>query len=117
MESAGASVVFVLFFLGFGLFWLATTVYWIYTVVEVVRIPDEQFRAARTDKTAWLLVVILGHLIGALVWLIAKRRDVLAAAGRIPAPAPGWYPEPSGGALRWWDGTRWTEARHEAPSA
>jgi Protein of unknown function (DUF2510) len=23
---------------------------------------------------------------------------------------PGWYPDPAGGwALRWWDGTRWTE--------
>jgi uncharacterized protein len=26
-----------------------------------------------------------------------------------PHPAPGWYPDPSGGGERWWDGGRWTE--------
>ncbi|MEO8693385.1 MAG: DUF2510 domain-containing protein [Acidimicrobiales bacterium] len=30
------------------------------------------------------------------------------------APPPNWYPDPSDAAhLRWWDGTRWTEHRHE----
>jgi hypothetical protein len=29
---------------------------------------------------------------------------------------PGWYPDPSQpGALRWWDGTQWSE--HQAPAA
>ena len=31
-----------------------------------------------------------------------------------PLPAPGWYQDPSGPGLRWWDGTRWTE--HHQPA-
>lgn len=32
-------------------------------------------------------------------------------------PAPGWYPDPYGsGALRWWDGTRWSDQLAAAPS-
>jgi hypothetical protein len=31
-----------------------------------------------------------------------------------PSPPPGWYQDPSGPGLRWWDGTRWTE--HEQPA-
>jgi hypothetical protein len=30
-----------------------------------------------------------------------------------PLPPPGWYQDPSGPGLRWWDGTRWTE-HHQA---
>jgi len=38
------------------------------------------------------------------------------------APPPNWYPDPSDSAyLRWWDGSKWTEHRHElaatAPTA
>jgi hypothetical protein len=32
----------------------------------------------------------------------------------IPA---GWYDDPSGGGLRWWDGEQWTEHVHSAESA
>jgi hypothetical protein len=31
-------------------------------------------------------------------------------------PDPGWYPNPSGEGLRWWDGTRWTDHVHPADS-
>ena len=32
-----------------------------------------------------------------------------------PAAAPGWYPDPAGsGSMRYWDGTRWTEATSSA---
>ncbi len=32
----------------------------------------------------------------------------------IPA---GWYDDPSGAGLRWWDGEQWTEHVHTAESA
>lgn len=68
--------------------WIAAITFWIFMVVEVARIPDEQFRAAGTEKTVWVLVVVLAHIIGALIWRFAKRRDVRAASHGLAAPAP-----------------------------
>jgi hypothetical protein len=103
----------LLFFVIFAV-WLGGIVYWIVALVEVAKIPDHQYRAAGTDKTVWILVVALTGVIGALIWLLAKRSDVRAAAGRLPAAPAGWYPQPDGG-LRWWDGAQWTQFSHLAP--
>jgi hypothetical protein len=104
-----------LFGVGFGFFfflifalWIAAFAYWIFAIVEVARIPEYQFRAAGTEKLTWVLLVVLLQILGALVWYFGKRKQVLAAAGAVPASPPGWYPDPMTGAMRWWDGYRWT---------
>src|ERR1700712_1041006 len=115
MAFAVAGVFFLLFFAAM----IAGLVYWILKVVEVVQIPEQQYRAAGTDKTTWVLVVVLVGLVGALVWQFAKRDEVLRAAGALtygaPGPIggipPGWYPEPGTGWFAFWDGFRWTGAR------
>lgn len=104
----------VLFVVLFFAAWVAAFVYWIVAIVEVARIPETQYRAAGSEKTTWILVVALAGIIGALIWLFVKRNDVRAATGAAGAPA-GWYPEPGTGALWWWDGYRWTDARQPAP--
>jgi hypothetical protein len=104
-------LVFVLFF---GL-WISTFVFWIVMIVEVVGLPESQYRAAGTEKTMWVLVVVLAGVVGAAVWFFAKRRDVQAAYGRQPLPPPGWYPEQHSGTFRWWDGARWGDTYHSPP--
>lgn len=95
--------------------WLALFVGWIVALVEVARIPDHQYRAADTEKIVWVLVVALVGALGALIWLLAARSRVLAAAGQLPAPPPGWYPDATGGGFRWWDGRQWTSAHQPPP--
>lgn len=41
---------------------------------------------------------------------MAYRHDGTDLSGGPPAPPPGWYPDPSAaGAIRYWDGTGWTD--------
>jgi hypothetical protein len=86
-------------------------VVWVIALVEVIKIPDGQFRAAGTEKVTWVIVVALLHFIGAIVWYAAKRKDVLAAPALAFVP-PGWYVEPDGASVRWWDGAQWTAHRN-----
>jgi hypothetical protein len=75
---------------------IAALVFWIMKIVEVAGIPEQQYRAAGTDKTVWVLVVVLVGWVGALIWQLAKRDDVLRARGLVPppgfGPAPYWGP-------------------------
>ena len=112
ITSHGWLLLIPVFFLGL---WAAALVFWILAIVEVAKIPDWQFKAVGSEKIVWLLIVVLLGIIGALIWLLAKRSDVKAGAGRIPTPPPGWSPEPGVGSLRWWDGVRWSDARHFPP--
>lgn len=99
---------------------IAMQVLWIVMLIEICRLPESQFVAAGTERVTWVILVALLGFIGALVWLFAKRRAVLAAEGVVPygvaAPAQpyvpaGWYLEPDGITQRWWDGVRWSEHR------
>jgi len=98
----------VILVLPFFAFWIFTFVFWVLKIVEVAGIPDAQYQAARTTKVTWVLIVVLLGALGALIWQLAKRSEVLAAAGFTRQAPPGWYPEPTTGAPRWWDGNRWT---------
>jgi hypothetical protein len=106
---------------------IAMQVLWIVMLIEVCRLPEQQFVAAGTERITWVIVIALLGFLGALAWCFSKRRAVLDAEGFVPAAvapaAPhvpaGWYAEPGGTSLRWWDGVRWSEHRQaiENPTA
>ena len=120
--AAGEATVFepaTGFWLVLGVFalFVGSFVFWVVALAEVAGIPDQQFRAASTTKTLWILLVVLTGVAGPFIWRFGKRRDVRAVTA-VPALPSGWYldPEPGTRALRWWDGARWTSARHDLPS-
>lgn len=111
-------VVFSGFFFVMFLLLVPAQILWIFMLIEVCKTPDPQYRAAGTEKVTWIVVVAVAGIIGALVWFFAKRKEVLAAVGPaavLPVPAAGWYLEPDGRTLRWWDGVMWTEHRSQSP--
>ncbi len=98
-----------------GVLGIAVLGYWVFTLVEVARIPEWQFDAVESNKLFWIAVIGLLNFIGAVLWRITTREWVMAAGdGRVDieemfgVPA-GWYQQPGVTALRWWDGTGWTD--------
>ena len=96
---------------------------WIVRLIEVIKLPETQYKNAGTEKLTWVLVLVLAGWIGTLVWQFGSTRQrVLPASPAVqwammPAQAdggapPGWYPDPQQPAmLRWWDGRVWTAHR------
>jgi hypothetical protein len=77
MAATGIFAVLVLVFVLVG---LAGTVFWIWSLVDLLRRPDQQYAAAGQSKVVWLLVVLIGHFIGALIYLLVARPQLERAA-------------------------------------
>jgi Phospholipase_D-nuclease N-terminal len=62
------------------LVFLASMALWLYTLVDVLRRPDQQYAAAGQTKLVWLLVVLLGHVLGSIIYLAVARPQLERAA-------------------------------------
>jgi hypothetical protein len=65
--------------IGLGIMTLVTA-FWVWPGIDVQRIPEQQFRAAGTDKFMWKVIVVYLPIAGGIIWLCTKRKDVRAAA-------------------------------------
>jgi Phospholipase_D-nuclease N-terminal len=81
----------------FVAFFVSTIGLVIWTLVDVVRMPgDPSFKAG--TQLVWVIVILLGGLIGAIIYLAVGRPPggATAARQRLPAGGPPPPPPPSG---------------------
>ncbi len=80
----------------------------IFAIVDVARRSDREFKAVGSEKTMWLLLVLLAGIPAAIAY-IAAVSPRLVAAPPVPLALPGWYPDPAlANYLRYHDGVQWT---------
>lgn len=93
MQSGLFGGAFVLFFLGMVAVAVVGTVLWVVALVDLLRRPSWQWAAAGQNQVVWALVVVLGHLVGAIVYWLVARPALRRVEGMAP-PFPGWPPAP-----------------------
>lgn len=75
MIFAGIWLAFMVFFIGLA---VATTVLWVWALVDCVKYEPSE----GNDKLVWVLVIALAGWIGALIYLLVRRPQRLAALGQ-----------------------------------
>lgn len=76
----GFGAIMVLFYVLMMIIGLVGLVLWILMIVDIAQRPDEQFPGQGKDqKLLWILVVVLGGWIGALIYYLMVYRQKGAA--------------------------------------
>jgi hypothetical protein len=95
-----SGALFALFMMGF----------WLYCLTDAILTPASECRGL--SKPAWIAVITVTFVGGAVAWLVARER--LRSTYGIPAPASRWDPDAPGNAEDLDDGyfrnERWTAA-------
>ena len=106
--TTGIGVVFtvftLLFFVFYGVILLASiagVVFWVFMIVDVAQRLDTEFtgamqgRPSPNEKMIWLLVVLLGGVVGSIVYYVVVMRPY-PRTPRVgpPAPSQGAGPQP-----------------------
>lgn len=68
----------ILFALAFLIFGIGGTIFWIWMLIDcATNEPSEG-----NDKLVWILVIVLTHALGALIYLLARRPDRMRLHGK-----------------------------------
>jgi hypothetical protein len=67
-----------------ALFALFISGFWVYCLVDVALTPSSEFR--RLPKSAWIALVVVTLVIGAVIWLVVRRPAQPTAAPLPPGP-------------------------------
>ena len=71
-------LLFVLFALGGAMIGLAGTAFWIWMIIDCAT----KERSEGNDKVIWILIILLTHVIGAMIYFFARRPARIAELGR-----------------------------------
>ncbi len=68
----------ILFFLVFGAIGIAGTILWIWMIIDcATKEPSEG-----NEKLVWILIIVLTHWVGALIYLLVRRPKRIQELGR-----------------------------------
>jgi len=95
-----------------ALFALFMTGFWLYCLTDVILTPAAECKGL--PKPAWIVVITLTFIGGAVAWLIV--REPVGSSSALLAPPPRWDPAGCFRAGRWTD-TDDALARHPAGRA
>ena len=101
-----------------ALFALFMTGFWLYCLTDVILTPASEFRGM--PKPAWIVIITVTFIGGAIAWLIA-RQPVRSSSAQL-APTPRWDPDRLDLGDDYFRAERWTNAddavaRHPAGRA
>ena len=88
-NNAGSDAAGFFFFV--FLIYAAIVVYWIWSIVDVVKRPDNEWRAAGQSKVLWLVLIILLGILGSVIYHVLIRRSLRNAANTVRATPSGMY--------------------------
>ena len=101
---------FVVVVLGFA---AAVAVYFLpFIIGEIRRVPHVGSIFSINLFLGWSLI---GWVVALAMAMRTKAPPVTPVLSN--HPVPGWYPDPTTGDTRWWDGNRWGPAKVSDPSA
>ena len=78
MVSLGVGTFFSLFLCFIFIVVLLGSIFWIWMIIDCA--SNEP--SGSNEKLVWLLIIILGHLLGAIIYYFARRPERLRVVGR-----------------------------------
>jgi len=79
----GIAIGLIALFLSFAAIGLLLTVFWVWMLVDCANAPMPS-----GDKTAWILILLFTHILGATLYYFIPRREHLRTISPFVAPPP-----------------------------